>query len=208
MCTGYIEDFEQAYKEIRCTHIYRFARNIYGEKWDDAKFRYLIHDLFGLDLRQKVKLLSAGMKKKFWLAVVLAHSPKLLLLDEPTTSLDPVSRDEILDVISELSRKEGVGVLFSTHITEDLGKIAHRIILLQDGRIPLNEAASEIFGLYYKIDVQNRDPSEINRILEDCGGVLSRGYVVVKKSGEAHGSAEPANLDDIILYERKNRNAD
>ena len=91
--------------------------------WDQDKYEKFLAQ-FGLSERKKVKELSEGMKVKFALALALSHEAKLLIMDEPTSGLDPLSREEFCDIILQLVQEEGVSVLFSTHITSDLMRIA------------------------------------------------------------------------------------
>lgn len=79
--------------------------------------------------------LSRGMKMKLMLAVAMSHDAKVLILDEPTNGLDPVARDELLDILSTYISDGQRSILFSTHITSDLEKIADYITLIKQGRI-------------------------------------------------------------------------
>ena len=110
--------------------------------WNQGKYEKFLAQ-FGLSERKKVKELSEGMKVKFALALALSHGAKLLIMDEPTSGLDPLSREEFCDIILQLVREEGVSVLFSTHITSDLMRIADDIVYISQGKIlaacPLNE---------------------------------------------------------------------
>ena len=110
--------------------------------WDQGKYEKFLAQ-FGLSERKKVKELSEGMKVKFALALALSHGAKLLIMDEPTSGLDPLSREEFCDIILQLVREEEVSVLFSTHITSDLMRIADDIVYISQGKIlvacPLNE---------------------------------------------------------------------
>lgn len=90
---------------------------------------------FHLPLNKKVKELSRGMKMKLMLAVALSHEAKLLILDEPTSGLDPVARDELLDILGKYISDGQKSILFSTHITSDLEKIADYITLIDHGSI-------------------------------------------------------------------------
>ena len=81
--------------------------------------------------------LSKGKQKQFALAVALCRRPKLLLMDEPTANLDPLVRQEVLDLLAEEMEQEGVSVFFSTHITSDLDKIADYLIFLHGGELLL-----------------------------------------------------------------------
>ena len=88
-----------------------------------------------LETRVKVKDLSRGQGVKLQLALALAHRPELLILDEPTSGLDPVARLEVLDILSDFLIAEGRTVLFSTHITSDLERIADHLRVIGAGRI-------------------------------------------------------------------------
>ena len=110
--------------------------------WDDALFNHLLQRL-GLDILdagKDVDDLSHGMGMKLSLACALAHRPRLLILDEATAGLDPMARDEVLDILREFVGMEGPdggpvnGVLMSSHITSDLDKIADRILCIDEGR--------------------------------------------------------------------------
>ena len=89
----------------------------------------------GVSWRLKVKEFSRGMGMKMQLAVALAHEAELLVLDEPTSGLDPLARGELLDMLSEFMTRERHPVLFSTHITSDLDRIADMVTILDAGRV-------------------------------------------------------------------------
>lgn len=90
---------------------------------------------FQLDPEKRLNGYSAGMLKKFMLIIALARKPEILILDEPTSGVDPVSRLEMLDLIQEFMEDENHTVLFSTHITSDLDKIADFVALVDDGKM-------------------------------------------------------------------------
>ncbi|NLL04678.1 MAG: ABC transporter ATP-binding protein [Clostridiaceae bacterium] len=96
-------------------------------------------ELFSLDGSQKVKSYSRGMQKKLMLILALARKPEILVLDEPTSEVDPVSRVEMLDVLQEFMEDEEHTLLFSTHITSDLDKIADYIVIMDQGEILCSE---------------------------------------------------------------------
>ena len=102
--------------------------------WEQSKYEKFLAQ-FELSERKKVKELSEGMKVKFALALALSHGAKLLIMDEPTSGLDPLSREEFCDIILQLVREEGVSVLFSTHITSDLMRIADDIVYISQGKV-------------------------------------------------------------------------
>ncbi len=115
----------------------RVMKNIY-RNWDEEAFsRYLTR--FSLPEKQKFKEFSRGMKMKLGIAVALSHHAKLLILDEATSGLDPVIRDEILDIFCEFTRDESHSILISSHIVSDLEKICDYIAFLHKGRLLLCE---------------------------------------------------------------------
>lgn len=123
------------------------TRRFYNQ-WDGEAYRQYT-ELFKLDGNKTPNELSAGMRVKYTLALALSHNAELLLLDEPTTGLDPVSRDDLLEIFLELVEK-GITILFSTHITSDLDKCADNIIYIRDGNI-LADTAMDSFLSQYKV---------------------------------------------------------
>ena len=109
------------------------GRAAYRE-WDAAQFAALC-DRFSLAPKKKVSELSRGMGMKLTLAFALSHNPELLVLDEATAGLDPIARDEVLDLLRDFMADESRGILISSHITTDLEKIADRVVCIDQGRI-------------------------------------------------------------------------
>ncbi len=110
-----------------------FIQSIYPA-WDRA-YAQLLLKRFGLRAEQKIKGLSHGQRVKATLLLVLARRPKLLVLDEPTTGLDPVARHEILRELTDVMADEGRTILFSSHNTQDVEQISDRITFIDRGRI-------------------------------------------------------------------------
>ena len=115
--------------------------------WNQSRYGKFLSQ-FELIESKKVKELSEGMKVKFALALALSHGAKLLIMDEPTSGLDPLSREEFCDIILQLVREEGVSVLFSTHITSDLMRIADDIVYISQGKIIAACPLKELLGKY------------------------------------------------------------
>lgn len=107
----------------------------YGQ-WDETLFQNLI-ERFSLDLNAHGDALSRGQQKLFALAMAVSHHPDLLLLDEPTANLDPAMREEILTLMREIMLQEDITILFSTHITTDLDKLADQLRMFHKGRMLL-----------------------------------------------------------------------
>lgn len=115
----------------------KIMQNIY-HNWDTALYNDYLKKLSVPDNR-KFKEFSKGMKMKLGIAAALSHHPKLLILDEATSGLDPVVRDEVMDIFSEFTRDENHAVLISSHIVSDLEKICDYIAFLHKGRLMLCE---------------------------------------------------------------------
>ena len=120
-------------QESRVRDVAQLGRAAY-RSWDQARFEELTR-AFGLDGRKQVKELSRGMGMKLSLAFALAHCPQLLILDEATAGLDPLARDEMLELLRAFMEDETHTVLMASHITSDLEKLADQIICLDAGRI-------------------------------------------------------------------------
>lgn len=112
-------------------------------KWDSALFQKYLTD-FRLLPKQKIKHYSRGMTMKLAVAVALAHHPQLLILDEATSGLDPIMRDDMLDVFLEFVQEEDHSILLSSHITTDLEKIADYITFIHDGKLILTATKNEL----------------------------------------------------------------
>lgn len=111
----------------------RAIKSFYSN-WSSKLFNKYVSD-FHLPMDKKVKDLSRGMKMKLMLAVAMSHEAKLLILDEPTSGLDPVARDELLGILGKYVEDGQKSILFSTHITSDLEKIADYITVIEHGNI-------------------------------------------------------------------------
>ena len=116
-------------------------------RWDDAVYREYLRR-FSLPEDKRFKEFSRGMKMKLGIAVALSHHPKLLLLDEATSGLDPVIRDEIVDLFGEFTREEDHAVLISSHIVSDLEKICDYIAFLHRGKLLLCEEKDRLKERY------------------------------------------------------------
>jgi ABC-2 type transport system ATP-binding protein len=130
---GFASDDTRLYEGMTLDWHMSFVRSIYPH-WD-AAYAQLLLKRFGLRAEQKIKGFSHGQRVKAALLLVLARRPRLLVLDEPTTGLDPVARHEILRELSAVMENEGRSILFSSHNTQDVEQISDHITFIDRGRI-------------------------------------------------------------------------
>ena len=116
-------------------------------QWDNALFQKYLEN-FHLPVKQKIKNYSRGMTMKLAIAVALSHHPQLLILDEATSGLDPVMRDEMLDVFLEFVQEESHSILLSSHITSDLEKVADYITFIHNGKLILTASKNDLVYHY------------------------------------------------------------
>jgi ABC-2 type transport system ATP-binding protein len=130
---GFASEDMRLYESMTVEWHMRFVQSIYPN-WD-AAYAQLLLKRFGVVAEQKIKGLSHGQRVKAALLLVLARRPKLLVLDEPTTGLDPVARHEILRELTTVMADEGRSILFSSHNTQDVEQISDQITFIDRGRI-------------------------------------------------------------------------
>ncbi len=142
---GFIFD-NPKYYDFSLGKIKKIIAPFYG-KWDEKAFNaYLIR--FDLKPHLRFKKLSRGMKLKFSLAIALSHNAQLLVLDEPTSGFDPIFRIEFLKILQEVIEKSSCTILFSSHITDDIEKIADYITYIKKGCIQFSDDKIEIMSNY------------------------------------------------------------
>lgn len=124
-------------EKLNVKAINKIMKNIY-KRWDgDVFYKYI--EKFNIDTSKKIEEFSKGMKMKLSIAIALSHKAKILILDEATSGLDPVARDEVLDILMEFIQNEENSILMSSHITSDLEKIADYITFIHNGKIIFSE---------------------------------------------------------------------
>lgn len=130
--------------------------------WNDDKFHKLLVKL-GLHYDTEYRELSKGMETKFQLAFALAHSPRLLILDEPTGGLDPVFRKNFLNILQDVVNREMVSVIISTHLTADLDKVADYVMMLDNGKVMFYEDKETLLDKYPLVSGNTETLSEISK---------------------------------------------
>ncbi|OBR96130.1 ABC transporter ATP-binding protein YtrB [Clostridium ragsdalei P11] len=139
---GVVFDESNFHDTLNAKNISKFMAKIY-KQWDsNLFFSYL--DKFQVPKDKIVKEFSRGMKMKLCIAAALAHKPKLLILDEATGGLDPVAREEILDIFLDFIQDEEHSILLSSHVTSDLDKIADYITFIHDGQVVFSKSKDDL----------------------------------------------------------------
>lgn len=159
-------------------------------------------DRFGLPRDKKFKDYSRGMKMKLAIAVALSHRARLLILDEATSGLDPIVRDEILDIFNDFTRDETHSVLISSHILSDLEKICDYIAFIHKGRLIVCEEKDALMDRYAIIKLSKDDFEAVPTEAVVSQKKRSFGYeALVKKECVSRAfTTERTTLEDIILF--------
>ena len=178
-------------------------KNLYANWREETYFSLL--EKMALPEDRKIKALSKGMKMKLAIAAALSHDPRLLILDEATSGLDPIARDDILDVLWDFVQDESHSVLLSSHITSDLEKIADYIVFLHRGRVLLEKPKDELRYQYGILKCGETQFAALDRA--DILAYRKQDYewdVLVADKAAAQRKypgavIDPASIDDIML---------
>jgi len=175
-------------------------KEIYPE-WDNEKYKQYL-ERFELPERRKIGQLSKGMKMKLQIASALSHNAKLLIMDEATTGLDPVVRNEILDIFLEYLQDENNSILMSSHITTDLEKIADSVTFIDHGKLLLTGYKDDILETHGVIKCGKSDYAGIEKSdiistrLTDFGA-----EVMIHNKSECHKKYSNLIMDNTTLEE-------
>ncbi len=192
------------YPEIFSTRkLNRVMKDIY-HSWEEHTFLNLLKK-FSLPTDKPIKQFSKGMKMKLAIAVALSHNSKLLILDEATSGLDPVIRDDILDILLDFAQDETHSILISSHITTDLEKIADYIVFIHEGQVVFSKPKDELIEQYGIIkcgaaQFEALDKSDIivYRKMDYEWQVLAADRAAMKKK-YPKALIDSASIDEIML---------
>ena len=121
--------------------------------------------MFELDEQKQLKQLSEGMKVKYLIALALSHDAKLLIFDEPTIGLDPVAREDLLELFQQLVKDGKRSILFSTHITSDLDKCADDITYIKNGEIIASSDKASFIQTFQSLKAPGEDSLNLEEIM-------------------------------------------
>ncbi|MCK5843806.1 MAG: ABC transporter ATP-binding protein, partial [Victivallales bacterium] len=162
---GYVPEKHHIYAWMKVRQVLDMTAGIY-KNWDDAEQLRLV-DLLRLPENSKVKSLSRGELAKLAMIIALAHKPDLLLLDEPTSGLDPLIRGELLDAIGRITESGETTLFFSTHILSDVEMVAKRVVILDEGKVKIDDDLENLKSRFSKVSfLFNEPPSEESAVPE------------------------------------------
>lgn len=192
-------------ENLTVKEINKILKRIY-KQWDEKRF-WGYNERFNLPKTTIIKDYSRGMKMKLSIAVALSHDAKLLLLDEATSGLDPIVRDELLDVFLEYIEDENHSILMSSHIISDLEKVCDYITFIHKGKIVFTESKDDLLEKYGILKCSEQEFSGISSkyvygYRKNSFGVEA--LVDKRKIGRASASTsviiDQASIEDIMLY--------
>ncbi len=200
--------------ELNLKYISRIMKNIY-HTWDEDRFMKYIKK-FELPMNKKVKELSKGMKMKLSIAVALSHDSRLLILDEATSGLDPVIRNEILDIFREFIEDGEHTVFISSHITSDIEKIADYVMLIHKGKLLFEENKDELLYNYGIVRCSRKQAELIPRelimgsegneygvsvLIKDRNKLMESTFPKeAEMAGQSPIALDRVSIEDVLLY--------
>ncbi len=206
---GYVGEEQFFYEQRSAAWTGSFVSHFFSAWEPETYAAYL--ERFELPPRKRIKKYSKGMKVKLSLAIALSHSPELIILDEPTSGLDPVVRREVIDLLQRTASEEGKTVLISSHITDDIERIADTIVYMVQGRIALHASKDELQSDWKTIHFkQNSIPDSVLESLENVETQIfgstgvTRNFTAIESdlaAGISSGDirVEGVGLDDILI---------
>ena len=200
---GVVLDASEVYDNYTVKQVENIMKDVY-KQWNHEVYDYYIQK-FALPLNKIIKDFSRGMKMKMAITIALSYQPKLLILDEATSGLDPIMRDEILDVFMEFVQDENHAILLSSHISSDLEKIADYITFIHEGKLILSTSKDELIYEYGLMKCRNDEFDMIDK--EDIIRYRIKTYeveILVKdreKMAKKYPNCivDPTKLDDIMM---------
>lgn len=197
---GVVYDGDNFPAYLTAKQLSQILEGVYSQ-WDQPLFEQYLRE-FHLPSGQKIKHYSRGMTMKLAMAAALAHHPQLLILDEATSGLDPIMRDEMLDVFLDFVQEENHSILLSSHITSDLEKVADYIAFIHDGKLILTASKND---LAYRYAVMRCRESQFLALEpQDMIAYRKRDFqtdVLVRDGKEAQRKYKDAVVDHVSVDE-------
>ncbi|OAA29940.1 hypothetical protein AT15_01290 [Kosmotoga arenicorallina S304] len=206
---GYVGEHQYFYEDKRVSWLGNFVSSFYSN-WNNDLFRELL-EKYQIDPKKRARELSKGMRVKLSFAIAISHNPKVMLLDEPTSGLDPIVRREILEEMRNIAGDEKRSVLISSHITDDIDRIADYVIYLLDGKVALYSEKDSLLAEWKRIHyVDGELPDSLQNSLFDKTETAFGNSGITSKYSELKALLDPLlqegrvkvenlGLDDILI---------
>ena len=208
---GYLSEDRDLPNWMRVHELIRYTQAFYPN-WD-PKYAEELREAFDLDPKAKAKALSRGQRARAGLLVALAHRPDLLVLDEPSSGLDPVVRRDILGAIIRTIADEGRTVFFSSHLLDEVERVADRVAIIHEGRIMLTASMDEIKESHRRMTLRfgkamSQPPALVGTLACEGGGaewtyVCNGESEQLRRAAEAIGATvvddSALSLDEIFV---------
>lgn len=201
---GAVFDENSFPENLKLQQIEKIMPSVYAN-WDAGMFDKLT-ERFGLSKTKQIKEFSRGMKMKLNIAAALSHQANLLVLDEATGGLDPVVRDEILELFQEFMESEEHSILLSSHITSDIEKIADYVVFIKNGKIIFQSNKDELLYQYgiLKCAAKDREHMDHSYFVAErdssfqCEILIRQKQEFIREYPDA--VVDPVTLDMIMLF--------
>lgn len=202
---GYVGEFNGYLQESKLSRIKK-SLCLFYKNWDEKLYNKYMKE-FELDENKIYKELSKGQQKKFEIVMTLSHRPKIIIMDEPTANLDPLVRNEVLEMLQERIEEDNATVFFSTHITSDLDKIGDYLVFIYKGKIFLADDKDSILQNHVIVKGNNellqKETKDIfisvNKNSFGFEGLVKNKVKAYELFGEEAVYDKP-NLEDILTY--------
>jgi ABC-2 type transport system ATP-binding protein len=199
---GFVAQDHPLYRGFTIEEMLRLGRKL-NARWDDELARDRLARL-GLSLGQRAGKLSGGQQAQLALTLALAKRPELLLLDEPVAALDPLARREFLQSLMEAVAEEGLTVLLSSHIVEDLERVCDRLVIVSGGHVRLSGPIEEIVASHRLLRGARRDPAAVARVHDVIreSHTDRQSTLLVRANGHVYDSCwqiDEVGLEDVVL---------
>ena len=208
---GYLSENRDLPAWMRVDELLRYTEAFYP-KWDTAYAEELRRQ-FGLDPRAKIKTLSRGENAKAGLLIALAYRPELLLLDEPSSGLDPVVRRDILEAIIRTVADEGRTVFFSSHLLEEVERVADDVAMMFNGQIVLTGALDDVKENHHRLILRFNSPQSSAPIVPGvlritgsgqewtaiCNGKREEAVAAAARVGGRVVAEDSPSLDEVFV---------
>lgn len=187
-------------EELTGRHVGKIMKGFY-KSWDQKKFENLLKE-YRIDERKLIKEYSKGMKMKLSMAAAFAHDSRLLIIDEGLGGLDPMAREEFLEIFQDFIQDEGHSIFISSHIISDLEKICDYITYIRRGRLLFSEEKDILLETYGILHCTKRELTELpeEAVAGFREGAFGVEALVRRKRLPGGMYAEAAGLEDIMLY--------